>query len=155
MGLSEFIIDSKVGDIEIGVDISYSKMNFDVIQSEDGGTPALLELKYERIDFQITSFRSVVIGISYDFEYTPNKFYEIKHGTLSGKIGYKSNLNDVQKMLDYFNLEYKIFKCEKVESTELHLLKSNIILKFINPQLDILCKAYVFDMDLYNKISNV
>lgn len=151
MNFSHFIFKGNIEDLHIGANIKESNLNLENITEQEGDIPSLYQLSVNGKYFQITTLNDLVIGMSYDFEYEVDDYIPINFNEHEYSIGYKSNINDfiefIKRVKQPFNL------IDLVNSTEVEILKSGVSLKFINAGLSPnLCKAYIYDMSLYNKI---
>ncbi|GEM_PF-2451200 len=151
MDFSNFIFNGNIDDLHIGANIKESNLNLENITEQEGDIPALYQLSGNDNYFQITTLNGLVIGISYDFEYEIDDYWPISFNEHVYSIGYKTNINDFIEFIKRVKQPFNII--DHVHSTEVEIAESGVSLKFINTGLSSnLCKAYIFDMSLYNKI---
>ncbi|MGX7668743.1 hypothetical protein [Flavobacterium pedocola] len=150
MNLSDFILNGQLENLKVGATLSDAKLELEPLIGEEGDIPGL----YEYTDFQITGFKNIVIGIAFDFEYETEKKYVLNSASKNVTIGFNTTLNAFENFLKEANLEYELRDSTADDFKEIHLLQSNIILRFINPDFKNLYKAYTFDTELYEKIKH-
>lgn len=149
MQLSNFILNSEVGDLKIGSKISESELNLDIILEGSGDIPSIYNLEYKADFFEITTYKGIILGISYDFKYNTEKKHQIKIGSNHFKIGFKTSIRECLKYFEENKLEFQYSINEFKNDYEIKLTnKVNLIFDKFN-----LYKVYIFDMELYNEIS--
>ena len=148
MDISEFILKGQIENLKVGANISNYKVKLEEVTCEEGDIPSLYELG----DFQITCLKNIVIGILYDFEYDTEKKYNLKLASKNFKVGFNTKLNDVETFLKEVSLKYELLNSQNDDYKEILLLESKILLRFVNSDYTNLCKAYIFDFELYERI---
>lgn len=152
MDLSSFIFNGQFQKLKIGSNIQNLRMPFYKVtdENEDGDMPSLYNLEGENEDFQFAALKDNVVGISFDFQYEPEKFYTISVEELKLELGYKTSLESLIVFLAGTNLDYEIHS--ESENFEVKFKTNGVLLSFSKNNL---IKASIFDSDLYEKISNL
>lgn len=149
MQLSNFIINSEVGDLKIGSKVSDSELNLDINLEGSGDIPSIYNLEYKTDFFEITTFNGIVLGISFDFKYNTEKKHQIKINSNHFNIGFKTSISECLKNFEENKLEFQHTINESKNDYEIKLAnKVTLIFDKFN-----LYKAYIFDIELYNKLS--
>ncbi|MBC5834612.1 hypothetical protein G6N05_09095 [Flavobacterium sp. F372] len=149
MQLSNFILNSEVEDLKIGSKVSDSELNLDVILEGSGDIPSIYNLEYKTDLFEITTYKGIILGISFDFKYDTEKKHQIKINSNHFNIGFKTSIRECLKYFEENKLEFQYTINEFKNDYEIKLAnKVTLIFDKFN-----LYKVYIFDMELYNEIS--
>jgi hypothetical protein len=149
VNLSEFILEGKIGCVQIGSLIS-SQLNLELVNPQDGDIPALFSLSFEGIEFEIMVLENTIIGIQYDFSYEPERPHIFKANDHEIFLGSQTKLAGLSSFLKKANIDFAVIESE-TESTKIQLAASNIHFYFdgLNTHL---FKASLFDRDLYETL---
>jgi len=150
MDLSNFILNGHFQGLKIATTLQNLKMPFHNMTDEDGDIPSLHNLG-ENEAFQFTALKNTVVGISFDFQYEPGKIYTISVEEQKFELGYSTSFDELAASLKLMDLDYEVQAYGEEESFEVLFKTSGVLLSFSKNNL---LKASLFDLDLYEKISD-